>query len=77
MLVFTPAHAYAMPAHVKADANGHTWPFYTYQKAICNPVLSQIGQIVALPVKFEDIRVFEPYYPPLCQLEKSMRGSGR
>jgi hypothetical protein len=72
MLVFAPAHAYAMPAHIRADANGHTWPFYTYQKAICTPVLSRIDQVVAVPVNLEDIRLFEPYHTALCQLENSM-----
>jgi hypothetical protein len=72
MLVFNPAHAYAVPAHIKADANGHTWPFYAYQKATCTPVLSRIGQVVAVPVKFEYIRLFEPYHTALCQMENSM-----
>ena len=66
ILVFKPAHSYALPGNIAVDANVHPWPDYAYQKAICMSVLQRVHRVVAEPVNHEQIRLFEPYLGHLC-----------
>lgn len=72
MLVFNPAHSYALPGDVAVDVNGHTWPFYAYQKVVQMAIPERALCGLAEPVKREQIHLFEPYHGHLCRSKMGM-----